>query len=154
MFEYKNIQDFICRSLVNKVLVKVGDTELHEKIIRAYHDPDTNSIIVDSDKSQTYVYNDSFVLVPRLIEIDWDSYIAGEKRKFGDVGTPIDEVSGHLFTTEEFHDLVDAGGFVDSDGFGLPSNGTYEIYVNRCNVQVLAAMKYSKTVTHVSWYNN
>ena len=57
MFEFESIQDFVCKSLIGKVLVKVGDVELNEKIENAWHDAATNSIVVYSDKSQTYIYN-------------------------------------------------------------------------------------------------
>ncbi len=157
MFKYENVQDFVCKSLVGKVLVKVGDVELHESIVRAYHDPDTNSIIVDSDKSQTYIYNDSFVLVDTLIEIDWDSYREDKTPEFGYSSwycslMDIDEDCGDIFTTDEFYKHVESGFFIDSDGTGYPSNGT-ERLVSGFGVRDLAACKYSKTVSHIIWYN-
>ena len=55
MFEFDNVQDFICKSLIGKVLVKVGDTELYEKIENAWHDPATNSIVVYSNSGNVCV---------------------------------------------------------------------------------------------------
>lgn len=149
MFEFDNVQDFICKSLIGKVLVKVGDTELYEKIENAWHDPATNSIVVYSESSQTFIYNSNFIVVPAVIEIDWESLINSTKRpvQFGIYG-------GVLYTVEEFHDMVECGAFIPSDGFGVPSNGKYEMYVMNSTLKVLAACKYSKTVTHISWYNN
>lgn len=152
MFKYDSIQDFICKSLIGKVLVKVGDLELYEKITKAWHDPDTNSIVVYTDISQTYIYNSSFVLVPDVIEIDWETYINKINKSLTEC-TLFDDVGGELYTVDEFHDMVQNGTITSSDGFGIPSNGEYELYVQNTSVQVLAACKYSKTVTHISWYN-
>lgn len=157
MFEFESIQDFVCKSLIGKVLVKVGDVELHEKIENAWHDAATNSIVVYSDKSQTYIYNSSFVLVNTLIEIDWESYSNREAPKFGYASPYAYDLSENeeyadVYTTEEFYECVKAGMFVDSDGHGYPSNGTHHLYTG-LGVRDLAAFKYSKTVTHISWYN-
>lgn len=157
MFKFESIQDFICKSLIGKVLVKVGDVVLNEKIEKAWHDSATNSIVVYSDKSQTFIYNDSFVLVNKLIEIDWESYSKREEPKFGysspySVGLDENEDYADVYTTEEFYEHVESGMFIDSDGTGYPSNGTHHLYAG-LSVRDLAACKYSETVTHVIWYN-
>lgn len=159
MFEYKNINDFICKTLVGKALVKVGDKDVRETIARAYHDPDTNCIVVEvGENGVHYVYNDSLVIVDKLFEIDWDNYLIGEKPDFGykscwtrssDENEPN---LGDLFTTEEFYEHVQNGLFIDSDGSGYPSNGTHHLYVG-AGVRDLAACKYSNTVSHIIWYN-
>jgi hypothetical protein len=157
MFEFESIQDFICKSLIGKVLVKVGDVVLNEKIEKAWYDPATNSIVVYSDKSQTYIYNSSFVLVNKLIEIDWDSYRKREQPKFGYAspyafGLDENEDYADVYTTQEFYEHVKSGLFIDSDGHGYPSNGTHHLYAG-LGVRDLAACKYSKTVSHIIWYN-
>ncbi len=158
MFEFDSIQDFVCKSLIGKVLVKVGDTELSEKIINAWHDSDTNSIVVYSDKSQTFIYNSSFVIVDKLIEVQWDEGSDLESnRRYCYVNEQCqslfkNEDYGELYSTEEFFEMVKDGSIVDYDGHGYPSNGTHHVYID-AGVRVLAACKFSKSVSHIIWYN-
>lgn len=61
---------------------------------------------------------------------------------------------GDKFSTEEFHEMVECGGFIDYDGSGTPYNETKDIvFPGYFNVNQLAAMKYNPEVTHILWYN-
>lgn len=156
MFEFDSVQDFVCKSLIGKVLVKVDDVELLETIVRAHHDSSTNSIIVESETSQIYIYNSSFVIVDNLVEVDWGNYSLQVEPKFGISSwlskSEKNEDYGDVFSTDAFFEHVESGMFIDSDGHGYPSNGTHHIFT--ClSVRDLAACKYSKTVSHIIWYN-
>lgn len=157
MFEYDNIQDFLSKSLIGKVIVSIGDIKLNEKIVNAWHDPSNNSLILYSETSSTFLYNDSFILVDRLIEIDWDNYRNNISPSFGYISPYVfrleeNEDYGDVMSTDEFYEHVKSGFIIDSDGHGYPSNGTEHIYLG-VGVKDLAACKYSNTVSHVIWYN-
>lgn len=61
---------------------------------------------------------------------------------------------GDIFTTQEFNEAVNCGGFIDYDGNGTPYiKSTDEVFNCYLNVQQLAALKYDPEVTHIIWYN-
>lgn len=142
MFIYNDIQDLISKTLIGQILVKIGDTDIRERITNAHYYSDDNTIIVSTETSENYIYNSTFVVVPNLVEIDWETEYWVH---------PI-EPSDDVYTVEEFHDIVSRGGFIDSDGYGTPANATTTVY-REYKVKTLAAMKYSKSITHIVWNN-
>lgn len=58
----------------------------------------------------------------------------------------------HIMTMEEFAESCEEGGFIDYDGFGHYSDGTYEFHKNIHPSDVTEG-RYDKRFSHVIWFN-
>lgn len=139
MFSYTGVSDVLSKMFVGKYLAELGGEIICEKITSA-HCEDGVSFETEGGEYPHIDDDANFVVIPALLEIDFNAH-----------STLVDK-DGDIFTAQEFYDTVQAGGFIDSDGYGFPSDGT-KMAIIPVNVAKLASAKYSKSVTHVVWFN-
>lgn len=144
MFEFTGVNSVLNTELRDKYLIRIGDNWIREEIQSAEYV--NNCIVVHtvckSYEEHKYVIPEGtdFIAMPYILELD-----------FSKSDIPVDK-DGDLYTGEEFYNSVRAGAFIDSDGFGFPSDGKVTLYVP-CSVKKLACAKFSETVSHVVWFN-
>lgn len=120
---------------VAKHIVK---TEVHDNVYKftvgEYYKPETHEVHVVPVENEIAVYRHYQLYGKRPMEKH--------------------DYNGDIMTVEVFHDSVQSGFFIDSDGDGYPCNKdqgiVWDCYLG---VESLAALKFDAEVTHIVWYN-
>ncbi len=145
MFKFNHPKELLASQLVYKYLYEFDGKPVRQAIYGTTFNKDTHEIELLLDNNTKIILKDEpFIILPDAIpEVDWNDPNVVQK-KFPNYGD--------LFTVQEFYEMVECGGIIDSDGSGELSNGT-QVAWGWHPVKVLASAIYSNSVTHIMWYN-